>query len=67
MDRFHSDSEKIQRATTLDQRDGSHYATAPGPPPRGLRESVAERYFGRTDVVGEQLTVVGQEASGPWR
>ena len=31
MDRFHSDSEKIQRVTTLDQSDGFRYATAPRP------------------------------------
>ena len=41
MDRFHSDSEKIQRVTTLDQSGGLHYATAPKPLPTALRESVA--------------------------
>jgi putative ABC transport system permease protein len=41
MDRFHSDSEKIQRVTTLDQSGGLHYATAPKPLPTALRGSIA--------------------------
>ena len=41
VDRFHSESEKIHRVTTLDQSDGSRYATAPRPLPTALRESVA--------------------------
>ena len=44
MDRFHSDSEKIQRVTTLDQSGGLHYATAPKPLPTALRGSIGSGF-----------------------